>query len=106
MSTTTPSSTPPWGTLEAVDLGDGRTWTLADDFLPGDRRVVTSFSTVRFAPAWSMPGDPHHFETLVFEGQRDTECHTYATEPQARDGHAVIVSRLRSLIELAQGVQS
>ena len=93
-----------WGPLETVKPGDPKTWTIrdTDQLLPG-YRVITSFNPVRFAPPSSVPGTPHHFETLVISTQSGygNSAGTYATEAEARDGHAVIVSRVRTGLELA-----
>ncbi len=93
----------PWGPLTTVVVGDPKTWRIATDQLPGGYRVMTSFHALRFAPAWTVAGEPHHFETLVstpvdatyFRDDQPT-VQTYATEAAAREGHAALVERLRA----------
>ena len=41
-------------------------------------------------------GPPLIFETMIFGGEHDQECWRYATEQQARAGHARIVEAIRA----------
>lgn len=81
-----------------VDVMDANTWTLARDVVAGAGEVSTVWNPVAFN-TWRI-GTPKHFETLVFlpEGGCGDSC-TYVTEEEARDGHARMVSALRSLAE-------
>jgi hypothetical protein len=41
------------------------------------------------------PGPPLIFETMIFGGRFDLEAHRYATEAQAREGHAEVLAFLQ-----------
>lgn len=81
--------------FETVDPAVLRTWTIGRTELAGGWLVVTSFN---LAPFRRLP-HPHHFETLVVRRGELGDTTTYQTEAEARDGHAVAVSRLRTQLE-------
>ena len=43
-------------------------------------------------------GPPLIFESMIFGGPLDQECARYATEAQAREGHAEMVARAREAV--------
>lgn len=81
-----------------VDPLDANTWTLCRDTVPGVGTVSTVWNPIAFN-TWRV-GTPKHFESLVFlETGEHGDSYAYATEEEARDGHARMVSALRSLAE-------
>lgn len=99
--TLTRYTTAPTGVaLRRINPADPRTWTVRDD-LPGRCVIQTSYNPVAFAPAWGLPGERHHFETLVTIGGAYRDSQTYRTEAEALDGHAVLTSRMRTVMERA-----
>jgi hypothetical protein len=83
---------------DGVIAAGRRNRVIAESLLPGGWRVLTSESVYRFAPAWGMPGEPHHYETLVTNTHGDfgNSEETYATESDALQGHQAITARLRA----------
>ena len=86
-----------------IDPMDANTWTFREDRLAGGYAVFTSWSPIRFAPFYGLTGKPsRHFETIVINKSMPSfigDSQTYQTEAEARDGHAVMVSRLRTMVE-------
>lgn len=88
-----------WASRPAcVDPMDATTWTLCREAVPGVGEVSTVWNPVPFS-TW-RGGTPHHFESLVYlpNGEHG-DSRSYVTEEEARDGHARLVSALRSLAE-------
>ena len=86
-----------------INPANVHSWTfLTDDTLPRGYVVYTSWSPWPFSPAYGLPGTPLHFETLVcnrsLAGFGGNSTH-YATEAEARDGHAVMVQQTRAHAE-------
>jgi hypothetical protein len=83
---------------------NANTWTFRTDRLAGGYVVFTSWSPIRFAPAYGLKGESRHFESIVINKAMPDfigDSRTYLTEADAREGHAVMVSKLRSLVEAA-----
>lgn len=77
-------STLPAGALQTVDVNDVRTWDLERTVVAEGVEVWTSFN---LAPFRRTPR--HHFQTLVLEhALLPDDVETYATEAEAREGHA------------------
>jgi hypothetical protein len=88
----------------AIDPRDVNTWTFRTDRLPRGYVIYTSWSPTQFSPVAGLPGTPLHFETVVCNRGMDDfigDSARYATEAEARDGHDVIVRRLRTHVEAA-----
>jgi hypothetical protein len=88
----------------SIDPRDVNTWTFRTDRLPMGYVIHTSWSPHPFSPVPGMPGQPLHFETTVINRGMDNyigDSAMYATEAEARDGHDVIVSRIRTHVEAA-----
>lgn len=58
----------------------------------GDTPVEVSTVWIGINHNFSGEGLPIIFETMVFGGDHDQECVRYATESQAREGHAQMVA--------------
>ncbi len=94
--TVTPTSRPSWVT----DVTDATTWTYRRDVVPGVGEVITSWHPWPFAPAYGLAGTKKHMQTLVLsEGHVPSDEINYCTEEEAREGHARMVSALKSIAE-------
>jgi hypothetical protein len=86
------SSRPSW-----ASMADATTWTYKRETVPGVGLVSTVWSPIRFAPAYGLPGTAKHYETLAWDGDDNELAHAvYATEQEAKDGHARIVAGLQT----------
>jgi len=85
-------------TGEPMTLKEWATTFEADDNHVGDDTVKgVRVSTVYLGldHSFGMGGPPLIFETMVFGGPHDQHTARYATEEQARDGHARVLAAIR-----------
>lgn len=82
----------PISLLECGRLREDRTYsTVMTTNLDNGLLVSTVWLGLNHA---HLGGPPLIFETMVFGGDRDGDCERYATEAEARAGHARVVAEL------------
>lgn len=101
--TTPPGAEPTAGAgplppLPTIDPADGRTWTFARTVL-GHVLIRTSWSPVRFAPAYGLPGPHAHYQTLLTRQTPEDPFayvgeQTYLTLREAWAAHCRICARV------------
>lgn len=81
-----------------VDMEDQSMRRVAEDFV-GPYRVSTVWLGIDHS--FGSGGPPLIFETAVFHigSLMDREMHRYATELEAKAGHAGVVDRLKALVD-------